>query len=154
VFFSPACIDIFLACLAAARGASDGFLGAEACSYRGAANQRPRPPHLHGAIDPQTGLTGMLEVASVDEISTILLLMVIAAAYPHTRLIHVFLDNARYHHAKKVKAWLAEAGCPLCWPTARISTRSSGCGSDAQKRHLQPIPRSFRRLQPRSADLP
>ena len=26
--------------------------------------------------------------------------------YPGMRLIHVFLDNARYHHAKLVQAWL------------------------------------------------
>jgi transposase len=29
------------------------------------------------------------------------------------RLIHVFLDNARYHHAKLVKACLARPGCRI-----------------------------------------
>jgi hypothetical protein len=33
--------------------------------------------------------------------------------YPGMRLIHVFLDNARYHHAKLVQAWLARPGCRI-----------------------------------------
>ena len=33
--------------------------------------------------------------------------------YPGKRLIHVFLDNARYHHAKVVKRWLARPGCRI-----------------------------------------
>jgi transposase len=28
-------------------------------------------------------------------------------------LIHVFLDNARYHHAKLVQQWLARPGCRI-----------------------------------------
>ena len=28
--------------------------------------------------------------------------------YPGKRLIHLFVDNARYHHAKLVQAWLAD----------------------------------------------
>ena len=32
------------------------------------------------------------------------------ATYPGMRWIHVFLDNARYHHAKLVQAWLAQPG--------------------------------------------
>ena len=33
--------------------------------------------------------------------------------YPGKRLIHLFLDNARYHHAKLVQAWLARPGCRI-----------------------------------------
>jgi transposase len=69
--------------------------------------------NVHGAINLETGQTSMLDVPSVDRISTIRLLMAIAAAYPKKRLIHVFLDNARYHHANQVKAWLAEPGCRI-----------------------------------------
>ena len=36
-----------------------------------------------------------------------MLLIAIQAMYPRKRLIHVFLDNARYHHAKLVQQWLA-----------------------------------------------
>jgi hypothetical protein len=28
-------------------------------------------------------------------------------------LIHVFLDNARYHHARLVQEWLARPGCRI-----------------------------------------
>ena len=66
--------------------------------------------NIHGAIDQETGQTRMIEVLTVDAMSTIALLMSIEALYPAMRLIHVFLDNARYHHAKLVRAWLAQPG--------------------------------------------
>ena len=55
----------------------------------------------------------MIEVVTVDAISTIRLLESIAALYPLLALIHVFLDNARYHHAKLVQEWLARPGCRI-----------------------------------------
>jgi len=66
--------------------------------------------NIHGAIDLETGRTAMRDVLTVDALSTIMLLMAIEAMYPGKRLIHVFLDNARYHHAKLVQAWLALPG--------------------------------------------
>ncbi len=66
--------------------------------------------NIHGAIDLETGQTIMKDVLSVDAMSTILLLTAIETLYPAMRLIHVFLDNARYHHAKLVQAWLAMPG--------------------------------------------
>jgi transposase len=42
-----------------------------------------------------------------------MLLMAIEAMYPSKRMIHLFLDNARYHHAKLVQAWLARPGCRI-----------------------------------------
>jgi hypothetical protein len=35
-----------------------------------------------------------------------MLLLAIEAMYPGKRLIHVFLDNARYHHGKQMQQWL------------------------------------------------
>ncbi len=67
--------------------------------------------NVHGAINLETGQTIMKDVLTVDAASTILLLMALEAMYPRMRLIHVFLDNARYHHAKLVKAWLARPDC-------------------------------------------
>ena len=61
---------------------------------------------LHGAIDLETGR--MIEVVTVDALSTIALL--VAIEYPAMRIIHVFLDNARYHHARAVQDWLALPG--------------------------------------------
>jgi transposase len=66
--------------------------------------------NIHGAIDLETGQTRMREVLTVDAMSTIALLASIEALYPAMRLVHVFLDNARYHHAKLVREWLAEPG--------------------------------------------
>jgi len=69
--------------------------------------------NIHGAIDLETGQTIMKDVLTVDALSTIMLLMAIEAMYPGMRLIHVFLDNARYHRAKLVQAWLARPDCRI-----------------------------------------
>src|SRR5580765_5862791 len=66
--------------------------------------------NIHGAVDLETGQTIMKDVLTVDALSTIMLLMAIEATYPGMRWIHVFLDNARYHHAKIVQEWLAQPG--------------------------------------------
>ncbi len=49
----------------------------------------------------------MVEALSVDIASTIRRLILIQAMYPGKRLIHLFLDNARCHHAHLVQDWLA-----------------------------------------------
>ena len=67
--------------------------------------------NIHGAVDLETGQTRMLEVATVDAASTVMLLMAVEAMVPGKRLIHLFVDNARYHHAKLVQAWLARSEC-------------------------------------------
>ena len=69
--------------------------------------------NIHGAINLETGHTRMIEVETVDAASTIRLLESIEASYPMLALIHVFLDNARYHHAKLVRAWLERPGCRI-----------------------------------------
>lgn len=66
--------------------------------------------NIHGAIDLETGRTRMIDVLTVDAISTIALLASIEGMYPSMRRIHVFLDNARYHHAKMVREWLEQPG--------------------------------------------
>ena len=68
---------------------------------------------------------------TVDASSTILPLMAIEAMYSAMWLIDIFLDNARYHHAKLVQAWLAQPGrriklhfipayCPRLNPIERL----------------------------------
>jgi transposase len=69
--------------------------------------------NIHGALDLETGKTKMIEVLTVDAASTIALLMAIEIMYPLKRWIHVFLDNARYHHAVAVQQWLARPGCRI-----------------------------------------
>ena len=66
--------------------------------------------NIHGALDLETGRTRMIEVLTVNALSTIALLVAIEALYPARRIIHVFLDNARYHHARAVQDWLAMPG--------------------------------------------
>ena len=88
--------------------------------------------NIHGAIDLETGQTRMIEAETIDAASTIKLLASIEALYPMLALIHVFLDNARYHHAKLVREWLAQPGrrivlhfippyCPHLNPIERLS---------------------------------
>ena len=66
--------------------------------------------NLHGAIDLETGLIRIIEVQTVDAMSTIALFEAMERAYPAMRRIHIFLDNARYHHARIVQEWLAQPG--------------------------------------------
>lgn len=66
--------------------------------------------NIHGALDLETGKTAMVEVQSVDAVSTIMLLEAVEAKYPRMAALHVFLDNARYHHAVLVQQWLAQPG--------------------------------------------
>jgi transposase len=87
--------------------------------------------NIHGALDLETGKTAMIEIQSVDAVSTIMLLEAIEAKYPLMAIIHVFLDNARYHHAVLVQKWLAQprrriklhfipAYCPHLNPIERL----------------------------------
>ena len=69
--------------------------------------------NIHGAIDLETGQTRMIEAETIDAVSTIRLLESIEALYPLLACIHVFLDNARYHHAKLVQEWLSRPGCRI-----------------------------------------
>jgi len=69
--------------------------------------------NIHGAIDLETGQTRMIEADTVNAISTIQLLESLQALYPLIACIHVFLDNARYHHAKLVSEWLSRPGCRI-----------------------------------------
>ena len=61
----------------------------------------------------------MKDVLTVDAISTIMLLMAIEGGSGYA--LRPLLDNARYHHAKLVQAWLARPGCRISClsPTAR-----------------------------------
>jgi transposase len=86
--------------------------------------------NIHGAIDLESGQTRMIDVQTVDAASTITLLEALEALYPLMMLIHVFLDNARYHHAKLVQEWLARPGCRI-----RLHFIPSYCP------HLNPIER-------------
>ena len=89
--------------------------------------------NVHGAIDLETGKTRMMDVLVVNAASTIMLLMAIEAMYPGKRLIHVFLDNARYITRKTGPAMagsarLSDQASTSSRPTVRTSMRSNDCG--------------------------
>ena len=64
----------------------------------------------HVSLVPQAAPRVQQTLETVDAASTIRLLEAIEAMYPLLLMIHVFLDNARYHHAKIVQEWLAQPG--------------------------------------------
>lgn len=87
--------------------------------------------NIHGAINLETGATVISDAETVDAVPTIRLLKTIGMMHPQMTALHVFLDNARYHHALVVKEWLAEPGrriklhfvpayCPHLNPTERL----------------------------------
>lgn len=69
--------------------------------------------NIHGALDLESGETEMLLVDRVDAQSTIALLSAIERRFSTRRRIHVFVDNARCHHARLVREWLARPGCRI-----------------------------------------
>ena len=69
--------------------------------------------NIHGAVNLETGQTRMIEALTIDAASTIALLQSIQTQYPALTRIHVFLDNARYHHSKLVRQWLECGDCRI-----------------------------------------
>ena len=108
--------------------------------------------NIHGAINLETGATQMLEVPAANAESTIALLEAILDAYPLMIMIHVFLDNARYHHAQLVKKWLAQNGSRISLhfiPT--YSPHLNPLGSHAPRRHPQRLFPDIRSIQGQNA---
>ena len=67
--------------------------------------------NLHGALNPGTmGLT-MVEGERTGATTTLRLLGRLERDHPGSRVIHVFLDNARQHHAKALKPFLERPDC-------------------------------------------
>lgn len=76
--------------------------------------------NLHGALCLENFDCPLVEVEKVNADSTIALFKKLEAANPDKKMIHVILDNARYHHAIKVQEWLARPDCrikPIWLPT-------------------------------------
>ena len=62
--------------------------------------------NIHGVLNLEDGLFRFVEAEKVNAETTRQLLQKLEEAYPSKRIIHVFLDNARYHHAKVLQSWL------------------------------------------------
>lgn len=69
--------------------------------------------NIHGALDLEGGHTQIHLVDCVNAASTIALLAAIERQFPARRCIHVFLDNARCHHARLVQEWLRRPECRI-----------------------------------------
>jgi transposase len=62
--------------------------------------------NIHGMLNLENGLFQFVEAEKINAHTIQQLLQKLEAAYPLKRIIHVFLDNARYHHAKVLQPWL------------------------------------------------
>lgn len=66
--------------------------------------------NVHGGLNLETGDFTYIEEQSISAQTTRLILERIETAHPVKKTIHVFLDNARYHHARQLKPWLKAKG--------------------------------------------
>lgn len=69
--------------------------------------------NIHGAFDLETSRLTWVESERISAETTLSLLQKLETAYPNKRVIHVFLDNARYHHAKMLRPWLVRPNCRI-----------------------------------------
>jgi transposase len=66
--------------------------------------------NVHGALNLETGHFARVENTTVDAQSTIQLMQKLLATNPGAGTIHVYADNARYHHARVFTDWLGTHG--------------------------------------------
>jgi len=69
--------------------------------------------NIHGAFDLESAKLTWVEGDRISAETTLSLLQKLEMAYPTKRHIHVFLDNARYHHANMLKPWLNRPECRI-----------------------------------------
>ncbi len=62
--------------------------------------------NIQGALDLETFQFTFVEGEKINAQTTRQMLEKLEAKNPARKLIHVFLDNARYHHAKILQPWL------------------------------------------------
>jgi len=69
--------------------------------------------NIHAAFNLETSKLTWVESTRITAETTLILLKELERAYPDKRRVHVFLDNAKYHHAKMLKPWLERPGCRI-----------------------------------------
>jgi len=69
--------------------------------------------NIHGALCLENFDMPFVEVEKVNADSTIALFERLESRNKDKRVIHVILDNAKYHHAAKVREWLSRPGCRI-----------------------------------------
>jgi len=69
--------------------------------------------NLHEALNLENFHCPLVEAERIDAASTLALLAKLEASNPGKRRIYVIVDNARYHHARVVRQWLAKPDCRI-----------------------------------------
>jgi transposase len=69
--------------------------------------------NIHGAFNLETSTFTFVEGIRISAETTLRLLEKLERVYPGKRLIHVFVDNARYHHAKMLQPFLERPECRI-----------------------------------------
>ncbi len=69
--------------------------------------------NIHGAFNLETSAFTFVEACRISAETTLQLLKKLERVYRKKRWIHVFLDNARYHHARMLRPWLERAECRI-----------------------------------------
>ncbi len=69
--------------------------------------------NLHGALNLENFHCPLIQCEKINAASTIALFEKLEASNPGKRWIYVIVDNARYHHARLVRKWLARPGCRI-----------------------------------------
>lgn len=62
--------------------------------------------NIHGALNLESFDFSFVESEKINAVTTRQLLTKIETANPAKRVIHLFVDNAKYHHAKVLQPWL------------------------------------------------
>lgn len=76
--------------------------------------------NIHGALDLETFSFQFVEAEKITARTTRCLLEKIEQEHVAMQVIHVFLDNARYHHARALQDWLNAPQRRVCRPMRRI----------------------------------
>src|SRR5262249_45344802 len=92
--------------------------------------------NLHGAVDLETGATRMLEVTTVDAVSTIALLMAIVTMYPTKTREPAPRPQARLGAPSERAGALA----PPCSGTEHSARSSAGRVAAHSRKRTQPVP--------------
>ncbi|PHS38600.1 MAG: hypothetical protein COA91_07480 [Robiginitomaculum sp.] len=91
---------------------------------------------IHATLNLETLRLQHVEAIKFNAYGTLRLLKKTKNAYPNKRSIHVFLDNARYHHARALKLWLSEKNTLSTSLRTAPELNRTAVGRHAQACHL------------------
>jgi len=74
-------------------------------------NTKRKRLNIHGAFNLEDNCFTYVEEKQINAETSLKLFQKLEQKYPEKRCIHLFLDNARYHHAKLLRPWLERPDC-------------------------------------------